>query len=746
MLDNQDPIVISTDPGQPMVAGVNVMSRALGTTPHHPVIEQMVDIICNKTSNQDRPFFRVVSAYFMAKMAASMRAVLKTADRGDLPVNVYAVALANSGFGKGHSIAIIEKQFIGGFKKRLLDETFPVVSAKHLYDRACDKALLSGKSPEDEQLKLEKDFALKGAYTFTFDSGTKEGVRQIRDKLLLAGIGSINFQVDEIGSNLIGNTDILTLFFELYDQGEIKTKLVMSTSEKVRGEELDGKTPANALLFGTPATLYDGFTVEEKFQAFLEAGYGRRSIFAWGCTPDKNSRARTSGRDKYRQKIQPINVQTVDLLANQFALLADPSRFGWQITVPDTIGEELSIYEEICIARAASMATHDTVRKAEMEHRYFKTLKLAGAMSFVDGDAELTMDTLYQAIKLVEESGEAFDNMLKREKNYVRLARYIAEKGGELTHPELNEALPFYKSGTGARTEIMGLARDWGYRNHIIIRKSFKEEGIEVFTGETLQKTNLDRILFSWSEHMAFNYNPDQGPFDQLSQLVQGPGLHWCNHTFENQHRAEVNAHPGFNMIVLDIDGGIPLHVAHDLMKDHMFMTCTTKRHTDAQHRFRMLIPTNYVLKLDDKDYKAFMTSVCEWLPFPAPVDEAANQRSRKWLSNPGAQIHYNLEAQPLDVLPFLPRTTRNDAHKEKMSDLQSLDNLERWFAQRIEGGNRNNQMLKYALALVDGGLTYSAVEEAVLSFNSRLPNRMSEDEIRNSILVTAAKKIRDRV
>ena len=55
-------------------------------------------------------------------------------------------------------------------------------------------------------------------------------------------------------------------------------------------------------------------------------------------------------------------------------------------------------------------------------------------------------------------------------------------------------------------------------------------------------------------------------------------------------------------------------------------------------------------------------------------------------------------------MLDFIPKTSRNELHKQKNQPLGSLDNLERWFAGRIATGNRNNQMIKYALCLVDAG------------------------------------------
>lgn len=62
-----------------------------------PVIEEIVNVLCNKTQNMDRGFYKVEVAYFLAKMASAMRASINTKDRGKVPVNIYALALASSG-------------------------------------------------------------------------------------------------------------------------------------------------------------------------------------------------------------------------------------------------------------------------------------------------------------------------------------------------------------------------------------------------------------------------------------------------------------------------------------------------------------------------------------------------------------------------------------------------------------------------------------------------------------------------
>ena len=703
---------------------------------HHPAIEEIVEVLCNKTQNTDRGFFRVEMAYFLAKMASSMRATIVTKDRGEIPVNIYALALATSGFGKGYSVNVVETEFLKGFKKRFMEDTFPIIAEKHLWEIANDRAARNGTDQQEEFEKVEGEFKRAGAIPFTFDSGTPPAVKQLRHKLMMANCGAINLQIDEIGSNLMGSADVLTLFLELYDQGLVKQKLTKNTAENTRGEELDGKTPTNMLLFGTPSKLLDGGQTEDQFYDMLDTGYARRCLFGIGQHSRKAHNTQTP-EEIYANLTQPSNSAVIDKWATKFHRLADASMYGWRMQVEDDVGIALLTYKIECEKAADQMADHEEIRKAEISHRYFRALKLAGAFAFVDESIEVEMEHLKQAILLVEESGAAFQSILNREKTYVKLAKYIADVGTEVTHADLLEALPFYKSGNAARNEMMTLATAWGYKKHIIIKKTFTD-GIEFFKGETLKETDLNEMVISYSDHWAYNYMCEKVPFDQLHVLTQSSGMHWANHHFKGGHRAEENVFVGFNMIVIDVDGGITLDTVHELMKEYKFMTYTTKRHSDEENRFRLIIPMNYYLELDSSEYKEFMNTVMAWLPFK--TDESANQRAKKWECFDG-EYHYNMEGELLDVLGFIPKTSKNEQFKQGFQAVESLDNLERWFAQRIASGNRNNQMIKYALALVDSGMDLMSVGKQVHAFNQKLNTPLDEEEIDNTILVTVSKR-----
>lgn len=713
------------------------MTDLTGVT-HHPALEDIVDVLCNRTQNTDRGFFRVEVAYFFAKMASCMGATIVTKDRGDIPVNIYAMALATSGFGKGHSVNIVEDGFLKGFKKRFMEDTMPTIAEKNLWKIANERSARNGTDQQEEFDKVEKEYNRSGAYPFTFDSGTPPAVKQLRHRLLMAECGSINLQIDEIGSNLLANVEVLTLFLELYDQGKVKQKLTKNTVDSVRGEELDGKTPTNMLLFGTPSKLLDGGQTEDQFYDFLDTGYARRCLFAIGQL-DKRAFNSQTPEEIYMNLTKQDNSTAVNHWANHFHMLAAPSNYGFRMMVEDDVGIALITYKIDCERQAEEMPEHEEIRKAEISHRYFKALKLAGAFAFVDQSSVIEMEHLQQAILLVEESGKAFQGILNREKSYVKLAKYISSVGQEVTHADLLEKLPFYPKGNAARNEMITLATAWGYKQHIIIKKSFND-GIEFFRGETLQETNTDEMVIAYSDNFAYGYAGEKVPFDQLHVLTQHKDMHWANHHFRNEHRAEENVIAGFNMIVIDVDGGCSLEACHDLMSEYRFMTYETKRSTPDENRFRLIIPMNYYLELDSEEYKEFMNNVMAWLPFE--TDETANQRAKKWMSCEIGSYHYNLDAPLLDVRDFIPRTSKNEVFHQQMQQVQNLDNLERWFAQRIATGNRNNHMIRFALTLVDSGKDFTEVETLVHEFNKKLSNPLDKDELNATVLRTVAKKL----
>lgn len=714
----------------------------------HPTSETLVDILCTKTQNNERMFFRVLLSYYWGVVAAQMRAnITGWTNKGSIPINVYALNLSPSGTGKGYSSTLIEGEVLNQFKETFLEHTFPITASMNLDKLSAKRAIRTGGDPEQELIALEKEFNQLGALLFSFDSATTPAVKQMRQKLLMGGAGAVNLQIDEIGANLVGQTEVLNTFLELYDKGLVKDKLTKSTSENVRFERIDGATPTNMLLFGTPSKLLDGGTTEQHLMDMLEMGYARRCLF--GFIRHTHKVDGKSAEDILDQMFNSEHDTFIENLSVQFASLAEMVNLNKAIHIPRDVCLTLIEYKLHCEERGRLLNEHEAIRKSEMDHRYFKALKLAGAYAFIDGSPEITNEHIEYAVAMTEASGAAIEELLTPERNYEKLARYLSTSKVELTLADLDQDLPFFKGSRTQKDEMIAMATAWAYKNHIVIHKSFND-GIMFLRGKALQETNLDEMILTYSDQMTANYQNVIAPFDRLGRLVGLENHHWINHhlargdIFDEEeqiwcgYRKEENIVPGFNMLVLDIDGTCQLSTAKMLLKDYKALYYTTKSHTDQMNRFRILLPLTHVLELDAKDYKEFFNNVVESLPFE--IDESCNHRVKKWLTNNG-EVTYT-EGQLFDPLPYIPRTSKNEERKIKLQDQHNLDNLERWVMNNIGDGNRNVQLHRYAMILVDAGYRFDEIRRKVLDLNAKCPGPLDEGELTSTIFTTVSKAL----
>lgn len=701
----------------------------------HSVSEKLASHLCALTENENLPFFRIIVAYHLSKAAAQMRATIRTHTNQELPINMYTIALAPSGYGKTRAMSFMEEQVMGMFMDRFKAELLPFAAEQNLIKLAAIRANTQGTDPDAALRYLKDIYEGTGEWVSAFDTATGPALKQFRQKLLMANAGALNFEVDEIGDNLTNNSEAFSKFLELYDRGNIKESLTKNTKDNTRILELKGSTPCNLIMFGTPSSLMDGSKKEDEFYAMLEKGYARRCLFAFTRQAHRN--LELTAEEIYQRSISQQSTQLVEDLAEHMLALCDPINYQKQITLnkdEEILRIEYAIY---CQDRAQQISEFEPIRRLEMENRAFKAIKLAATYAFIEGNSSISERNLYNAIALVEESGNQFQELLSRDQPYVKLAKFLGDVKYKVTQADLVEKLPFYKGTVSQKNEILNLAIAWGHQHHIIIKKHYSD-GIEFLQGESLEETNLDELIVSYSDHVAYGYYNDEITWKNLTQLCTMQDMHWVSHHVLEGHRCEDKTKPGFNLLVIDVDGDVPLQAAQQLLQDYKCLFYTTKRHQqEGTDRFRIVMPMKYVLKLDATDYKEFMSAIYSWLPFE--VDDQTNQRARKWLTNDKAIVIDN-DGDFFDPLEFIPKTAKNEERKQRLLDQESLSNLERWFVNNTGIGNRSNQLIKFALLLVDSGKPLQNVEQAVLSLNEKLQDKLPESEIMNTIMVSARK------
>lgn len=704
---------------------------------YDPVTEQLTDIMCAKTQNNERMFFRIANSYYWGVLASQMHAVIEGWGSSKLPINIYAMNLSPSGTGKGYSTGLMEDSVIQRFRSSFMENTFPLAAENNIRRLANDRAARKGTTFDDEYDSLVKEFNSIGSLLFSFDSATVPAVKQLRHKLNLAKAGGVNLQIDEIGANLVSQVEVTNAFLELYDKGMIKDKLVKSSVENTRYERIEGITPTNMLLFGTPSKLLDSGVTQRHLVEMLEMGYARRCFF--GYIPKVKKNVTADAADLVNQMFNNTSDVALEQLSIGLEQLADISNMNKVIRIEQPEAVYLMEYKIHCDKRAVCLKDHETIMRSELENRFFKVLKLAGAYAFRDYSPNITIAHLDAAIRLAEDSGEHFARLMQPEYDYQKVARFLAECGNGVTLPDLEQALPCFRGSKQQKDQLIEYAVAWGYKNNIIIKKLY-DGNILFLRGETLRETNTDELIISTSVKLAEGYKNSRVKFEDLEILGKQDGGHWANHHFDNGLRREDHTMVGFNMLVFDVDGTLPLATAIELLKDYKCFFYTTKRHQDEDKldRYRIILPTNYELELDREEYKMFMDNVMESLPFE--MDESCNQRNKKWLTCQSAITHFN-EGELFDVLPYIPRTTKNSEREERQRDQKDLDNLERWILNNTGDGNRNKQLYNYAMVLYETGLQFTELGEKVRQLNNKLQDKLSDEELQATILKSIQSK-----
>lgn len=712
---------------------------------HHPKVQLLIDVLSARTQNPDKSFFTILACYHLTKIASMMRAHVDAQGFGNLQCNFYGINTAPSGYGKGHSTKIIEEQVVHLFKQEFMEFTLPTIAEKSLTDLAYQRALRKGTDEAEELEKVKGEYRKLGAYLTAFDSGTTPAIKQFRHGLLMSGIGSINFECDEMANNLLNNKEVLDTYLELYD-GVVKPKLTKNTSESVRNEEIDGKTPTNMMMYGTASMLFDGAAIEKMYLDMLTTGYARRSFFGYSAIEHKTKKLTV--QERLAALTDTSSDAKLAKLAIDLQKLADPVNHNFLVKVPNNVMQAILEYQIYCEEIMEGFRQSDEVRRAEARGRYFKTIRLAGTFAFLDSCQTMTMDHWEAAVKVAEISAKCFEEMLTRPPAFARLAQFLAEAKEPMTIADLMEELPYLPKASGPQKDMIKNATAWGHKNNVIIKRNFVDD-IEFFQGESLRETNLNELRLSHSTDIAINYRPEtKVPFDKLDVITKMPNGHWCSHHFVGGLRRLTNVIQGFNMIVLDIDGTCTLEQAKSVLHNYTYYIYTTKRHqlsvdgAPAVDRFRIILPTSHYLKLGNDEFKEFMNNVLETLPFE--TDEQTTQPNRKWMSNPNAQVFTN-EGKLFDVLPFIPKTKKNEERKAFIDATGSMDKLERYFFSSIEEGNRNNTLFKYGAALIDAGRGLDDLVLKVKEFNRKLPKPIPEDELNSTVLQSVTQKFYQR-
>lgn len=705
---------------------------------YHPKTEQIVDILTTRVQNTDRDFFRITLAYYLSKIASNMHVSVRTATRSHMPINCFAVSFAESGYGKNYSMNILEDQVFGKFQVKFMNETFPNKANESIAAKAVEIAAISGEDVNDVEAELLADFQKSGHFLFDFSEGSGPALKQIRKPVLLAGAGAISLELDEIGCAFLNLTEILTAFLELYDTGKIKEKIRVVSAENKRSRPVPGQTPTNFFGFGTPVNVFDGGKVEDAIRNFFSIGFGRRAFFAYGDKPRELGSKTTD--EIYDSLISGASNTSLESLAVYFEKLADKKNCGLVLPLNEAASKFHIDYQLHCARRAEAMSQYRGIEKIEVGNRHIKALKLAGAYAFTDGAVEVSIDHLKYAIRLSEDSGVALSKLLNQPRPHVRLANFLSQYEHAVTESDLLELLPFYSGNVSQKRDMMNLATSYGHRNAIAITQ-YKEADVIFYQGSALV-ANVDNaeIVLTHSKDIADNYTNVTPALDKLAaKFFAKQSIHYCNHHFKNGDtgtgtRKKDNIIPGFNIAIFDIDDDkMAPATLHKLLGKTNHVIATTKSHTTAEPRYRLILPLSHTISLNDEQYKQFCRNLAFWLP--VKCDSSAFQREKKFRTWNTSKVWATLTGENISAMQFYPSTSVSDQLISRHGKVVGLNGIQRWVILNCVEGQRNQILYRYGCILADHNLDASQITKKITEINEQIASPLSSDELQATVL-----------
>jgi len=705
--------------------------------PYHHLSEKIIDLVCTQVQNQDRMFFRIETAYYLCKLASNMHVSVQTITNNKMPVNAFAIAFAESGYGKNYSQNIMENEIFCDFEEEFVHSTYPNRAKKSITDLAMEIAAKTGEDSSDVEAELLTDFTQNGHFLYAFPEGTSPALKQLCKSINLARCGAASLEMDEIGSNLTNNGEIIATFLELYDVGFTKDKLIKATKENKRARPVKGYTPANVFAFGTPVNVFDGGKVEEIFLNWLKTGYGRRCFFAYGDLNLKNVNKKT--RDEIFKTLTDKNTQNeVMAIRKHFKRLADIALVGKTIYVGEDAEKFRMDYQDFCKTRAEMISEYRPIERTEMTHRHVKALKLAAAYAFCDGKNEVSILHLQNAIAIAERSGESLYKILNQPRAHIRLANFLADFGTPVTEADLVEYLPFYSGSVSSKKDLINLAMSYGYKNALAIT-AYKEANVMFYKGTKLEENDLSKAILSTSTEFADKYTNNTPPFHKLPAFFASKTGNFCNHHFENGEvgngrRTRDTTIAGANMVVFDVDQTkIKPEFLSKILGEYNHIIYTTKSHTEQDPRYRLILPLSHKVTLEEDQYRALCKNIAYWLP--VTVDIPAIQRERKYRYYAGSKVFSKLDGINLGVMPYYPNTQRSEELETTKGKMVSVGGMKRWVVRTATEGNRNQTLYRYAAFLAEQKVGIDKIEAAVIEVNELLDDPLSSKELEETIL-----------
>jgi len=676
----------------------------------------------SKILGEDIPFpmSLTIANYTMATFTGHFHLKIKLAEDNLIPCNVIAFVLAKSGAKKTSSMLKLEKALKGGYD----------VINEYRWDKAKRLA-------EDTDTDVTPPSPLSNAIA------TEAGMIQRLNDFAKEGVGLPSLYVDEISTELASNPDMIPnikLVSQLFDVGDMKSKPLKD--RQAQSDEVHGMG-MSALFIGSEHGILEDELVLKKFETEFISKLARRSFFVY---PDFKQEEKTVETiDDLLQEITIEEEVAQELLTDVSIQSTYIARKAIQtdymnIDIDEEANRLYKLYKVYCEELAKEVTDNEAVQ-LELTHRHWKAFKLAGVYAVFNGNESVTIQDLKEAIYVAELNKEhlkKFTYMANRQKYEILLDHYI-NGGKTLSAHEMVKKKWIQKTGAPLKTIVELANSKLGNTGMLEIT----EDNTVVF--KNFQKTEglgASYIMVSGAKEeramrTASGYTYKKSSFEKIGNLLCNDTA-YCPFEFKGGIRGKDYIVSGADFIVLDVDDdGITDNEASDMLCDFNHIIARTS--SNSPYKFRVILPTDITVDIENDKWKPFMKKVSEYLGIEIDL-------------LPKAQIYYGYKGRELIVnegidLPASELVKNIELPEKKAKPLtrkgvsEVLDNPFETFkyAYEIESGKGlHNSLWRVTVHAYDIGLTY---DETVTVLNDIL--EYIDDEPRTGYMDSLYKRMR---
>ena len=687
------------------------------------MINKIIDYIGSSGRFQSNPM--LIENAFWYVLSSYISLINPTIEYKDkrIPINYFGISISSSGSGKT-------------FSYNKIKDLFSTTKWEEALTMSYDKA--NATLPNDDIVIEGESYDLKN-FLPNFENtieGSKEGLylRCLSQSQCFAG--SINVINEEI-MDVILNSNINTMK-ELYD-GKFLGKVIKGSINK----NLYGLN-SNMLLFGSSTGLKKDKKIYEYFQKALNSGIYRRSFIYY------QEPTTLVVNDK-----EPMEKVSTDYI--NFMIRENSNSFlkGYP-TMIIVCSECYSLLDNINteLLEFSNKYLDDERFSAEVGS-FDKILKLSGLHAISNAKYVIEPEDIEYAYGFYKKVRETNKTLFNVEPQHKRIYKIIKQTG-KCTKTDILEKDIFNRMSFN---EDINLVHEYCYKNNEQLITTGSK--IKFYQVKELDKNNLNKIIISipktdrkeQTKDYASMFVPFNGERSIQTILERCRVSNFCLVHFDKGKRSKSNAIGKINCIGIDVDDGSLSEIKDKLDKENLvYIIYTTKNHRKEKNgfvsdRFRILLPFNITIDIEPERYSILIENICNALDINV-YDEACLDISRLWFTSPNCKIYSNMSGSIFNLLLFMPDTIIDEQIME-ITEFEGDDDeltrriqgMIRWTIANTSEGNRNINLARLGLFVVDLTSDKELAKSVVLSTNSMINEPISTIEIEKTMFKSIERK-----